>query len=130
MELKARYQADAKKAKDGVPVKLGDATFILAYSGSSKAKLILHSRSQQYSVTMDSEDAVVVAMHDVLADEIVLGWKGLKEDGKTLKYSKQTLKRILSEYVGLDLELMERASEIESFQRKSQEKTEKNPKGA
>ena len=126
MDLTKRYQADKKKATDGVKIPVGDAFFTLAYTGSAKAKLLLHGKTQQHASVMKNEDAVIQAMQDVLVNDVVLGWANLKEDGKAIKYSKKTLIRLLKTYVGLDLELMEKASEIEHYQREKQEEIEGN----
>jgi len=126
MDLKERFPVDPRKASDGVDVKIGGTTFKLAYAGSSKATLVLHAHTQRLAATMSAEDAGIEAMRITLVDTVVLGWKGLKEDGKAVKYSKETLARILKEYEGLDLTLMNAAADVSDFRKKQKEKTEKN----
>lgn len=126
MDLKAKYTADPNKSKSGVPIKIGDAVFDLCYAGSTKSTLLLHSKTKELAATMEHGDAVLEAMHYILINYIVIGWKGLKENKKTIKYSSDTLARLLKQYVGFDLELYEKACDIENYQADIQDKTEKN----
>jgi hypothetical protein len=126
MELTKDFPTDAKKSKEGVEIQIGEAFFILTYYGSTQSQLIFYAMIEKFKSSMKPDDAVIAAMHQTLIDHVVLGWKGVKEDGVLLEYSKETLSRILKEYGGLDTKLMEKANDIDNYRKEKKEEVEKN----
>jgi len=126
MDLKKRYPADATKTKDGVRVDMGGAIFILSFYQSSQAQLVFQAEIQKLKAEMTPENAVVQGMRNTLVNVIVLGWENLQEDGKLIEYSKENCERILDDYIGLDVELMEKSSDISLFRAEQVEEMQGN----
>jgi len=126
MELSQQFPADAEKASEGVWVDLGGLEFCLTYYNSTIAQLSLASNVQKAKFEEDKKAGVINAMHETLAEDIVLGWRNVQEDGINLVYSVEELRRVLKKYVGLDSMLMEASSDIENFKRDEQKATVKN----
>ena len=59
---------------------------------------------------------------------IILDWKGLEEDGKTVKYSKAECTRILKEYKDFRDHVSELANSMELFKNEMDAEAEKNLK--
>jgi len=127
MSLQSNYPTDWDKVKDGVEIEVAGIPFILTYYKSTQAQIKFQASIQQFAMTMSPEDATVEAMRSTLVDHIVLGWRDLEEnDGAPpTPYSKETMNRLLHEYVGLDIELMEAASNIALFKKEQSEAIKK-----
>lgn len=127
MDLKEAFPVEAEMVKDGIDVPVGGATFTLSFSNSSKVQLMLQAEAQKLMATgMDPEDAAVLALRYVLVNNLVLGWKDLKEDGVEVPYSKDECARIMEQYVGLDSIIMNEASKVENFKQEKKEEHQGN----
>ena len=128
MDLRNAFPADHKKATDGVWVDVsGGLWFLLTYYNSTVAQLTFHDNIQKNKAgDEDKKNIVINAMHETLIEEVVLDWKDLQENGVDVEYSKDELRRILTEYIGLDAILMEEAGRIENFKREQLEEIAEN----
>jgi archaellum component FlaC len=63
-----------------------------------------------------------------MADCIVLDWKGLEEDGKAVKFSKEECVRVLKEYKDFRDHVSELANSMEIFRQEMDAEAEKNLK--
>ncbi len=126
MDLSIAFPADADKAKDGVSVKVAGITWVLTYYNSTVAQISFQANIKKNEASDNNKQVVIDAMRETLVDDIVLGWEDLQDEGKTIEYSKPELERLLEKYVGLDVELMDAASQIENFKRDQIEETAKN----
>jgi len=127
MSLQDNYPADWDKVRDGVEMTVAGIPFVLTYYKSTQAQIKFQASIQKFAATMSVEDATVEAMRTTLVDHIVLGWRSREETPGAVPtpYSKETLNRLLHEYVGLDVELMEAASNVAAFKKVQGEETEK-----
>lgn len=128
MNLSEQFPTDKEKSRNGVPVKIGDATFHLTYFNSSVAQLIFQAELQKNRSTMDAKEAVFAAMIYTLVEVVILGWDNLEEtsdEGVTamVEYSKEEAARILEMYDGLGTTLMGEAMNIVNFKREKKAET-------
>ena len=132
MELKD-FKTDKDKEKDGVWEELGDGCSVLVARYGNPAMVnayrryprVLRQRLESGQVDDDKSAAV---MAKVMADTILLNWKGLKEDGKEVVYSKEECIRILVEYPDIRGMIFEISNETQLYHDEGVRKTIKNSK--
>ena len=132
MELKD-FKTDRDKEKDGVWEDLGDGCSVLVARYGNQAMVnayrkyprVLRQRLESGQVDDDKSSNI---MAKVMADTILLDWKGLKEDGKEVPYSKEECVRVLIEYPDVRLMIFEIANEAQLYHDESVGKTIKNSK--
>jgi hypothetical protein len=107
MDLTKSYATNVKAAEEGVWVDLDDKTSLLirrygrrAFQKYLASLLGPHKKATQRG-TLD-DDIAEQLLTKALAKEILVGWKGLKMDGKDVKYSVETAFEILSNPVFRD----------------------------
>jgi len=64
--------------------------------------------------------------HKLLADTILLDWKGVSDEGKVLKYDKKVVVEQLNKYKGLVTFVWEAANEESLYHEEQEEEDEKN----
>lgn len=111
MDLKTKYVVDQETIRNGVREQFDDTVFVLSYYNSTRAQLHFTNLVKQLKTQkiLSDKDILIFAMRDTLAEEVVLNWENLKEDGKEIPFSINECKRILQEYDGLDVDLMNRS---------------------
>ena len=132
MELKD-FKTDKDKEKDGVWEDLGDGCSVLVarYGNQSmvnayrKYPRVFRQRLESGQVDDDKSSNI---MSKVMADTILLDWKGLKEDGKEVVYSKEECVRVLTEYPDIRTMIFEISNETQLYHDESVSKTAKNLK--
>lgn len=82
-------------------------------------------RRQIDNGTMDPDKQMEILCR-VLAESILLDWRGLKEGGKVLKYSTEEAKRVLIEYRELRELVEDYAKDAEAYRDSELEDSEKN----
>ena len=73
-----------------------------------------------------SDEVAEKMLISVMAKTILLGWKGVEEDGVEVPFSHENAKRILTEYKDLRDYVSDIANDIDMFQRENDEEAEKN----
>ena len=132
MELKD-FKTDRDKEKDGVWEDLGDGCSVLVARYGNQAMVnayrryprVLRQRLESGQVDDDKSSTI---MAKVMADTILLDWKGLKEDGKEVPYSKEECVRVLTDYPDVRLMIFEISNEAQLYHDESVGKTIKNSK--
>ena len=132
MELKD-FKTDKDKEKNGVWEDLGDGCSVLVARYGNQAMVnayrkyprVLRQRLESGQVDDDKSSTI---MAKVMADTILLDWKGLKEDGKEVAYSKEECVRVLIEYPDVRTMIFEIANEAQLYHDESVDKTIKNSK--
>lgn len=133
MNLSDVFPTDTKKIEDGVWFKFGKkAKFLMTYFNSSKAQLNFNTSLRKMKLENDllpkaeqltPEDLTLKCTIETLVNMVVLDFKGVSEtDDQTsvetiIVYSKERLKKMLLDYDGLALQLMERSLKIDEFRR-------------
>ena len=134
MELKD-FKTDKDKEKDGIWEDLGDGCSVLVARYGNQAMVKAYRRyprilRQRLESGQIDDDKSATVMAKVMADTILLDWKGLKEDGKEVVYSKEECTRILVEYPDIRGMIFEISNEAQLYHDESVGKTIKNSKGA
>ena len=119
MELKD-FKTDKVKEKEGVWEDLGDGCSMLIARYGNPAMIrayrkyprMIRRRLENGDVA-DDKSAKIMA--GVMADTILLEWKGLKEDGKNVPYNKENCVRILVEYPDVREMVFEIANEAKLY---------------
>ena len=132
MELKD-FKTDKDKEKDGVWEDLGDGCSVLVARYGNQAMVNAYRRyprvlRQRLESGQIDDDKSANVMAKVMADTILLDWKGLKEDGKEVAYSKEECVRILTEYPDIRSMIFEISNEAQLYHDESVGKTVKNSK--
>jgi hypothetical protein len=131
MDLKKEYATDKKAEIEGIEKDFGNGCFIkIARIGNSEYKKAFRKITKPYEKAIRrgnvSEDLADKFMIEALSKTIVLGWRGMQEDGKDVPYSVDECTRILTEYPDLREQIYEIANEMESFKIEDDEELEKN----
>jgi len=133
MDLKKEYGTNKKSEVDGVWEDFGGGTTVLiARIGNENYQKVFRRISKPYQNAIrrgtlgndKAEDLLIQAM----ADCIVLDWKGLKEDDKPVKFSKEECVRVLKEYKDFRDHVSELANSMEIFRQEMDAEAEKNLK--
>jgi len=133
MDIRKEYGTDSKKEIEGVWEDFGDGCEVLiARIGNEEYSKYFQKISRPYKkqIRRDTlhEDKARELLVDSMAEKIVLSWKGLKEDGKLVPYTKKEAIRVLNEYKDFRDAIMEIAGEMETFKNIDDEDAEKNSK--
>lgn len=102
MDLQKEFGRNDDAIQDGNWVQFGDAWLKILYAKSPK---VMEAADAKQSEAMARKggfkwaktDAISIAQ-EILAEHIIVDWRGLKEDGVELTYSKENAKKIVSEY--------------------------------
>lgn len=88
-------------------------------------KLMRPYRKQVRRGTMPDKKAEEI-YNQVIAETVLLDWKGLTEDDKPLEYSVENAIRLLTEYKDFKDLVVDAAEAMETFQKEEIEESEKN----
>lgn len=94
-----------------------EASFQLQYVGADEVEAVLMERAQRASVRTQnatSKDRSKL-MIDYLVDGILLGWKGLTDNGKPYPYTKENARTVLTKSKELRDFIHAEASKITNF---------------
>lgn len=102
MDIRKAFAVDKSKELDGVWVQLdADTRILVARLGNERYRKVLREGMAPYrkAIKADtlSEDVQDKIMVDALVEGVLLDWEGMAENGKTLPYSKDTARRLLSD---------------------------------
>lgn len=130
-DLKKLYAVDETKETEGTWQDIGDGISVLvARIGNPKYQKLLnnflkpHRRAVRRGTIADEilENIITKTM----ASTILLGWKGLEEDGQEILYSQTESLRVLTDYKDFRDIVSELANEIEAFRVEEDEEAAKN----
>lgn len=132
MDLKS-YKVDPVKVTDGVWEDFGDGTSILlARMGNSYYEKELKKLATPYKRQIRTNTVSDTVYNDLInkavSKTVILNWKGLKEDGKEIKYSPEKAYELLSNPIYRDFRelILAIAQEIEIFKEIEKEEGLKN----
>ena len=132
MDLKD-FKTDKSKEQEGVWEDLGNECSVLVARYGNSAMIRAYRkyprmlRQRLESGQADDNNSATI-LSKVMADTILLDWKGLKEDGKEIAYSKEECVRILTEYPDVRDMIFEISNEAQLYHDKGVMKTIKNSK--
>ena len=130
MDLR-EFKTDKSKEEDGVWESLGDECSVKVARYGNPAMLrayrkyprVLRQRLENGQVDDDKSAAV---MAEVMADTVLLDWKGLKEDKKNVPYNRENCIRVLKEYPDFRGMVFEIANEAQLYHEEGVGETAKN----
>ena len=130
MELNS-LKTDPKKELEGVWEDLGDdAKVLVARVGNSAfqqeyGKLPRGTRRMIENNTLNNDKSEAI-LSRIMANTILLGWEGIKENDKTIKYSVENATKVLKDIPEFRSIIWELANEFQRFHEESVEADVKN----
>ena len=132
MDLQESYGfTDPDLEENGVEVQLSEDAYItVRRSNNQKFKDLLTSLRKPYEQriqrgTMDQK-VLDQLTRQAVAKEVLIGWRGIKLDGKEVKYSPAKAEELLKKYEDFQEDVLTAANTRETFRRQVQEENEKN----
>jgi hypothetical protein len=128
----AAYATDEKKENEGVEVVLGpEASITVARMNNPKFNQMITAEFEKHQAALEALpedqraklDAEI--MNKVLAETILLGFKGLGWQGKPLKYSKESALKLLS-LKDFKVRVLAEANKLDNFRAVWEEAGAKN----
>lgn len=135
MDLAKQFATDPKKEQEGVWLSVGeDASLLIARKGNKryneKMRRVNDERAVQRRVALDtlSEDEGAEIMAEILAETVLLGWKGIEDEGVEVPYSVAAAKERLIKYKDFRKLVEELADETALFRDVARKDKTKNLK--
>lgn len=132
LDLKKEYATDKEKEIEGIWMEdFGEGVRIkIARIGNPEYQKKItkfqkpHRKAMRRGTLPDSVADTI--LNRAVADTIVLDWEGIAEDGKLVPYSFENCLRILNEYKDFRDQVIEAASEMETFKLEQDDESEGN----
>lgn len=120
MELGKTFKTDAKKELEGVEKPIGDGGFVtVARTGNKRYRDMFKKLAKPYrrQIMRDSlpDDVADEIMNETMSQTILLGWRGLTENGEEVPYSRDKAKEWLAKYPDFKDLITDLAGELASF---------------
>ena len=132
MDLRS-YKTDLTVSEEGVWVDMGEGcSLLIARKGNQKFAKRLKSLIKPYQRQIDmntmADDLANKLLAEAMAYGILLDWKGLKLDGKEIKYSEKAAAELLNDPTLIDFRnaVDQLSEDREAFRQESIEAAEKN----
>lgn len=130
MDIFATYATDESKENDGAWFEIGDAEFLIARAGNRKYVKALTREIEKHQKPLDRKDEAAdklsdKIMVDVLAETILLDWRGVERGGKDFPYSKDNAKAALA-LKDFRREVVKCADDFAAYRAEQEAETEKN----
>jgi hypothetical protein len=132
MDLKESYGfTDKELEESGVEVELGDGAFItVRRSNNKKFVKLLQSLRKPYERRIQRGTMDQKVLDDLtrkaVAKEVLIGWRGIKLDGKEVKYSPEKAEELLKQFEEFQEDVLFAANTRETFRAEVVEENEKN----
>lgn len=132
MDLQESYGfTDPDLEENGVEVQISeDASITVRRSNNKRFKDMLlglrkpHEQRIQRG-TMD-QDVLDKLTRKAVAKEVLIGWKGIKVDGKAVKYSPEKAEELMERFEDFQEDVLTASNTRETFRRQVIEENEKN----
>ena len=131
MDILKSFGTDSKKETEGVWIDIGpDCSILVARAATRAYGRALTKEVEKYKVALGTKDDVAddtsdMIMCKVMAEHILLGWKGLSYDGAPLEYSKENAAKVLA-IKDFRKVVMGHADDLANFKAQAEEATVKN----
>jgi len=131
MDIAKKFGTDKVKEEEGIWVHLGDGAEILVARLNNKSYVAAIKRlTTPHKVAMRNKSLPEEVTFDItikaMAEAVLLGWKGLQENGKNLIYSREAAERLLKDYPDFREQIAGIAADMENFRAETEAATEKN----
>ncbi len=126
MDLKKDFSTNKKLEEEGAWVDIGDGGQLkIARAGNKKAiahlRLVSKPHLAQITYGKLSDEVATQLAVEVLAEAILLDWKGISDGGADLPYSKENAIRMLTDYPDFRDLVSKIADERKTFQKEIDE---------
>lgn len=132
MDLKKSYGfTDPSLEENGVEVQLSEDAFItVRRSNNERFKNLLISMRKPYEQriqrgTMDQK-VLDAQTRKAVAREVLIGWRGIKDDGEEIEYSPENAEAMMKKYEDFQEDVLTAANTRETFRKQVVEENEKN----
>lgn len=131
MDIGKEYGTDKAKEVEGIWVEMGDGAEVLVARIYNKNHNEAIKRLTNKNKTLSrnrklTEEMILDLTCQGFAEAVLLDWKGMKENGKNLPYSRENAYRILKQYPDFREDIALIAGRMENFKREDEEATAKN----
>ncbi len=127
MDLKSTYEVDPTKESEGVWVPWEDAQIKVGRVGGPAYQKALRARTKMGSRGFrQTDEHQTNILCEVMADAVLLDWKGIKEGGKPVPFSRDNAYAMLKKYAQFRDEVTALASNFELFRTEEEDDAEKN----
>lgn len=131
MDMKKNYGTNKVLENEGVWVDLGDGASIkVARVGNKENTTLVKRLTAPHKVAIRAnklpDEIWEKITIEAVASTILLDWKGLKEDGKLIPYSKENAVQLLTDYKDFRDQVSGLSSELALFQAEDEAAVTKN----
>lgn len=130
-DLGKKYNFDSKKEIEGVWESISsDAKLLIARMGNpafqkAYSKLPKFVQTEIDNKSIDDEEGSII-LSDIIGKTILLGWKGIGENGKEIKFSESNAISYLKKYPNFRQLVIDISNETEIFHKNEVEEDLKN----
>jgi len=132
MDLKESYGfTDRNLEQEGVEVQIGEDAFItVRRSNNDKFKklLIRLRKPHEQRIQRGTMDQKVLdgLTRKAVAQEVLIDWRGIKDEGKVIKYSPEAAEALMKKYEDFQEDVLTAANTRETFRKEIEEENAKN----
>jgi hypothetical protein len=131
MDIKKQYGTSETLEQSGVWVDMGDgASVLVARSGNPDNSRLIKRLLAPHKVALRNgklaDDVAERITIEAMAETILLDWKGIEEDGKPVKYSRDAAIRLLTDYKDFRDQVAAFSTELALFQQQDEAAALKN----
>jgi len=131
MDIAKQFGTDKQKEEQGIWISLGeDAEVLVARLGNKQYIDAIKRLTTPHKVALRNKSLPEDLSFDItvkaMAEAVLLGWKGMQENGKNLAYSREAAERLLKDYPDFREQIAGIAADMENFRAETEAATEKN----
>lgn len=132
MDLQESYGfTDPDLEKDGVEVEIGEDAFITVRRSNNKKFVQLLTtlrKPHEQRIQRGTMDQKVLdgLTRKAVAREVIIGWRGIKLDGKSIKFSPEKAEEMMKRFEDFQEDILTAANTRETFRRQVVEENAKN----
>lgn len=131
MDIGKTYGTNKQLEEGGVWIELGDgASILVARAGNKENRAALKRLIAPHKVALRNDklaDEVLERLTiEAMAETILLGWKGIRENGKDVPYSRDNAVRLLTDYKDFRDQVSAFSTEMALFQQAEEAAEQKN----
>lgn len=132
MDLQESYGfTDKELEENGVEVQIGEDAFItVRRSNNKRFKQLLTGlrKPHEQRIQRGTMDQKVLDGFTIkaVAKEVLIGWRGIKVDGKTVKYSPEKAEELMKRFEDFQEDILTAANTRETFRKEVTEENSKN----
>lgn len=120
MDLNKQFNVDTSLEEKGVWIQMDEETKVLiARNGNAKYREVMTRRTAPFKAAIRNnilpEKTAEKILIEAMADAILLGWEGMKENGAEIPYTRDKAVEMLTKYKEFRDFISETASQVELY---------------